>query len=685
MKETIRRDIAVLLLLAGGLFLTLIFFSYSPFDPTVTPFLNYPLNTLPQNLGGILGAYLAGISLNLFGFSAFLLPLAMMVFAVQRYRNTVRISLLRVGFLFLAVITAGGLLALPSLQTDSGTFFPPWFRSFSPGGVVGLVLADHSRSFLGAVGSGLFLGTGLLIFFAVAFALPVLPLFRLRRPVFDINKRRKRSVSVPAARVEPLPEGSEKEPGREPAAVTDTSPAGTTAFKIPEPGILSKSSETEKPAFDMASYQRVIKDTIADFGIAVELVACNQGPTVTMFELELPPGVMPQRITSLSDNLAMALLATSVRVVAPLPGKSTVGLEVPNPQLSTVYLSEIIAASEFVKHRSRLALAMGKNTLGQPLVADLRLMPHLLVAGATGSGKTICINSLLLSLLYRATPEEVQLLLIDPKKVELTAYQDIPHLLLPVITETRDAIDALKWLTAEMDQRYRLFSQNNVRNIEIYNSRNVEKIPYIVVVVDELADLITLARVEVEGSIVRIAALARAAGIHLVIATQRPSVNVVTGIIKANLPARIAFQVSSKVDSRTIIDINGAEKLLGRGDMLYLAPGSMHPVRAQGCYLSEEDIEKTCEFLKTQGKGPTYDLDSITRKAENGNGSDDEEDPLYREAVNVILNHQIASISLLQRKLKIGFNRAARLIEEMEQRGIVGPYQEGKPRQILKR
>ncbi|MGB9677707.1 MAG: DNA translocase FtsK, partial [Candidatus Ratteibacteria bacterium] len=406
--------------------------------------------------------------------------------------------------------------------------------------------------------------------------------------------------------------------------------------------------------------------------------------------VQLAPGIQVQKIFKIQDNIAMNLKTTTIRVVAPLPNKSTVGIEVPNREISIVYLREIVESREFQRSSSKLTLAIGKDIMGRPVVTDLKLMPHLLIAGATGSGKTVCINSLISSILYKASPDEVKFIMIDPKMVELTLYNDFSHLLCPVIVDIKKAVNALKWLIGEMTRRYKLFSEYKVRNIDAYNSIFKDNpLPYIVVVIDELADLMTVAKNEIEHSIIRLAQLSRAAGIHLILATQRPSVNVITGVIKANLPCRISFQVTSKFDSRTILDRIGAEKLLGRGDMLFLPPLSSSLIRIQGSYISDEEIEKVCEFIKKQ-RIPEYNMEILERKTvEEGEIPEilhteyDDEEVLYEQAKRIVITTKIASISMLQRRLRIGFNKAARLIEKMEEEGIVGPYQEGKPRKVL--
>ncbi|HPP13108.1 MAG TPA: DNA translocase FtsK, partial [bacterium] len=422
----------------------------------------------------------------------------------------------------------------------------------------------------------------------------------------DLSARPEPSVPVPTTPVvvtgaESTPSGGTvpEKPERKPVIRTVKTTRTASGFKLPPLDLLKIGSPTQKETReDLDRCVQVIEETISEFGIEGEIVQINQGPRVTMYELQLAPGIQVSRLHSIQDNIAMSLKTTTIRVVAPLPGKSTVGIEVPNRDISIIYLREILSCKEFANSRSRLTVAIGKDVMGRPIVSDLKLMPHLLIAGATGSGKTVCINSLIASILYKASPEEVRFLMIDPKMVELTFYDGLPHLMVPVVTKIRQAVVALKWLISEMERRYSLFNEKKVRNIESYNAQFKEQpLPFIVVVIDELADLMIIARNEIENSIIRLAQLSRAAGIHLILATQRPSVNVITGVIKANLPCRIAFQVPSRFDSKTIMDNIGAEKLLGRGDMLFTPPGSSRPLRIQGCYSSDEEIENLCAFL----------------------------------------------------------------------------------------
>jgi S-DNA-T family DNA segregation ATPase FtsK/SpoIIIE len=429
---------------------------------------------------------------------------------------------------------------------------------------------------------------------------------------------------------------------------------------------------------------RVLNDTMKNFRVRAKVVNVTEGPSVTRFEVQPEPGVKVNKITNLSDDIKLSLAAKDIRIEAPIPGKHTIGIEVPNKESRPVYLSEIIMSPPFRNSQSPLTIAMGLDISGQAVVADLKKMPHGLIAGATGSGKSVCINSILISLLYKTTPEELKLLLIDPKMVELAPYNGIGHLVSPVITDVKAATQALKWAVDEMERRYELFAHAGVRNIERFNQKALEakekRIPYIVIVIDELADLMMMSPADVEEAICRIAQKARACGIHLLVATQRPSVDVITGLIKANIPTRIAFSVSSQADSRTILDSGGAEKLLGKGDMLFLDNGTSKTVRLQGCFVSDGEIERVVSFVKEQWKSDyMFVQEELVQKA---NFLQDEDD-LFQPACEFVVRHGGASASLLQRHFRIGYNRAARLIEMMEEQGIISEQKPGKPRDVL--
>lgn len=450
----------------------------------------------------------------------------------------------------------------------------------------------------------------------------------------------------------------------------------------------AQSNQTHK---GMQQNARKLEKTLESFGVLAKVTQIHRGPAVTRYEVQPAVGVKVSRIVSLADDLALALAAKDIRIEAPIPGKPAIGIEVPNSEVAMVSLREVMETPVFQEANAKLSVALGRDISGEPIVANLAKMPHLLVAGATGSGKSVCINSIVTSLLFKAKPQEVKLMMIDPKMVELNIYNGIPHLLAPVVTDSRRAAVALKKVVAEMERRYELFSNNGTRDIDRYNQMMASRgktegklpaLPYIVVIVDELADLMMVAPADVEDAICRLAQMARAAGIHLIIATQRPSVDVITGVIKANIPSRIAFGVSSQVDSRTILDIGGAEKLLGRGDMLYLPVGMSKPIRVQGTFVSDEEVEAIVQYVKNQQEAK-YQENMIPEEKEEESHDMEIEDELFDQAVQLVADVQSASVSMLQRRFRIGYTRAARLIDAMEARGIVGPYEGSKPREVL--
>ena len=454
-------------------------------------------------------------------------------------------------------------------------------------------------------------------------------------------------------------------------------------------------------------HSKLLEKKLSDFDVSGNVVAVSPGPVVTMYEYEPAPGVKINKVMSLADDLAMALRATSIRIVAPIPGKSVIGIEVANANREPVRLEDIIASEVFEDSKSKLTLALGKDIMGSPVITDLAKMPHLLIAGATGSGKSVALNAMICSILYKATPEEVKLVLIDPKRIELSAYEGIPHMISPVVVDARKATEALHWAVHEMERRYTLMAEKRARNIEEYQQRlakemealkqvngsgdrpaaeaesTPEWLPFIVIVIDELADLMLVASRDVELALTRLAQMARAAGIHLLIATQRPSVDVLTGTIKANFPTRVSFQVSSRTDSRTILDANGAESLLGNGDMLLLPPGTAKLQRIHGAYISEVEIRRIIKFLRNQQE-PVYDKEILKPKPDDEDKKgEDEYDEKYDEAVALVTETGQASISMIQRRLRVGYNRAARMIEMMESDGVVGPSDGSKPRDVL--
>ena len=442
---------------------------------------------------------------------------------------------------------------------------------------------------------------------------------------------------------------------------------------------------------DLIENANKLEETLSNFGVEAKVVQVTKGPSVTRFELQPSPGVKVSKIVNLQDDIALGLAANGVRMEAPIPGKAAIGIEVPNKKQSPVFLREVLDSKEFTSTNKNLAFALGKDITGKCIVGDLSKMPHMLIAGATGSGKSVCINSLIISLLYKYSPEQVKLLMVDPKVVELSVYNGIPHLLIPVVTDPKKAAGALNWAVNEMNKRYNLFSQMKVKNIGSYNNlfekgEIQEKLPYIVIIVDELADLMMACPNDVEDYICRLAQMARAAGMHLIIATQRPSVDVITGVIKANIPSRVSFAVSSGTDSRTILDQVGAEKLLGRGDMLYYPIGENKPVRVQGAFISEEEVENVVEFIKQADEDMDYSediLNHINNEVSSEAVTTSDGDELLEEAMKIVIEYQQASTSFIQRKLRVGFNRASRIMDELEERGIISEKDGSKPRQVL--
>lgn len=458
-------------------------------------------------------------------------------------------------------------------------------------------------------------------------------------------------------------------------------------YKTPPVGLLqSPTAKAEgNNRKDILNNARIIEETMRNFGIEATVSHINVGPTITCYELSPAPGIKLSRIVSLSDNISLSLASSDIRIEAPIPGKAAVGIEVPNKTKDMVLFKELIQSKEFSDSKSDIPLVLGKDITGNVVISTIDKMPHLLIAGATGSGKSVCINTIIMGLLYKSSPEDLKMLLIDPKVVELSVYNGIPHLLIPVVTDAKKSAFALNWAVGEMERRYKLFAKSNVRDIQSYNEKHSsdgDKLPKILIIIDELADLMMVAAQEIEDYIARLAQMARAAGMYLIVATQRPSVDVITGTIKANIPSRVSFAVSSQVDSRTILDMAGAEKLLGQGDMLFYPSSYSKPVRLQGAFISNNEVEKVVGYLQEQNMS-NYDEDIMDVVQNSKQLSYDEGDDLLPEAIKLVVAEGVASISLLQRKLKIGYARAARLIDDMEERGVVGGYEGSKPRKVL--
>ena len=692
-----RREFLGLLLLAAGIFTLLALLGYHPDDPG----LGRVGAKGVKNFTGLLGAYLAALLFDLLGLGAWFLPLFLILAGgLMLSGRKVGLGLPIAGVLFVSSTAFldpllelsgqigpyplnGGLLGglghyLLLALGRPGLFLLTLFFQLSALSLISGLSPRELLTRAAEAGRTLFLGVWARLRGLIRRPAPVeemAPAFEPQLPEQTIYPEPEEELYLPE---------EEKETDEAPEARAPV-PKGKKFQKPPldllqdPPPNLKRESREE-----LLARARLLEQKLADFGVQGRVTEICPGPVITVYEYEPAPGVKINKITSLADDLALGLKAASVRIVAPIPGKSAVGIEVANREREIVYLKEILASEAFRKAKSKLTLALGKDISGRPVVTDLTKMPHLLIAGATGTGKSVCLHAMLLSLLYKSTPEEVRLLLIDPKRIELSVYEDIPHLLYPVVLEPKTATQALKWAVAEMERRYRLLEEARARNLESYNQEAEEKLPYLVIVVDELADLMVVSSKEVETSLTRLAQMARASGIHLLLATQRPSVDVLTGIIKANFPARISFQVSSRTDSRTILDTGGAERLLGAGDMLFLPPGTSKLKRIHGAYVSEQEVKRVVEFLRAQGE-PDYQLELSLPAEEGGAELDEEVDELYEQAVELVIKTGQASISMLQRRLRVGYNRAARMIERMEKEGIVGPSDGVRPRPVLGR
>jgi S-DNA-T family DNA segregation ATPase FtsK/SpoIIIE len=743
-KEKLKREVIGIFLIAIAIFLFLSVISYHPADPSLFSYASQKGKGI-SNWMGIVGAYLSGILFQAFGFPSFLFPFVLGLYAFS--------FILRWEWKYPSVKFGGWATILLTTSSLFSLWMGPlriYSQDLLVGGFIGEILSRQLVKYFNLPGTtvilaaililGFVLGTGVSFLGVLRhFVSGVTKLLEKIRTIKMVRKEQSERAKKLVKRKQEKGEirgeitGEEKEETKEvpPVVVVDRTAPSKKREEIPEqrtfefaeskkdfqlPPISLLEAETEKrqkiDRDSLVMNSRILEKKLQDYGVEGRVVEVRPGPVITVYEFEPAPGVKVSRIVSLADDLALALSAVTIRIVAPIPGKSVVGIEVPNAVRETVYLKEIIDSDLFRNSKSKLTFGVGKDISGEPFVFDLAKMPHLLVAGSTGSGKSVSVNAMINSILFKATPEEVRFIMIDPKMLELSDYDGIPHLLLPVVTNPKKAALALKWLVEEMERRYTVLAEKAVRNIEHYHQKldkemmekgrvykrkgdtlegdenkeeeRLERLPYIVVVIDELADLMMISSKEVEESITRLAQMARAVGIHLILATQRPSVDVLTGLIKANFPARISFQVTSKVDSRTILDTVGAEHLLGAGDMLFLPPGSAKLIRIHGAFISSAEIKRVVEFLKKQGK-PSYDTSILleAKKERESAGADDEYDEKYDEALAFVAETGQASISLIQRRFRIGYNRAARIIEKMEEEGVVGPSDGIKPREVL--
>jgi len=734
--------IALLFLALAG-FAELALLSYHPSDPL------WGWGSKVSNLGGPVGALVAGMLGGKLGWAAHALPIAGAVAAARYLRG----QPVRPRWVPFAAWLACW-ISLSAVLATTARLWPEVVPATAGGDVGAATVRALSRALylpgtllVVAIGFllGLLIATGGSLRDALAWAGPALrssarllgqlarvSLARARHRWEDWSERREtrrserddpelgaehalppeapRLLDVPRKRAKPASEPevvehrvAQTRPQRQ-EVLPFADAAGRGPYRLPDLDLLAQgqagASNFERDALIRNS--EILQKKLADFSVHGRVVKVHPGPVITMYEFEPAPGVKVSRIVNLSDDLALALRALAVRIVAPIPGKNVVGVEVPNQSRDVVVLRDVLSHPSYQDAESRLQIALGKDIFGNPMSSDLAAMPHLLVAGATGTGKSVFLNGLLCSILFRARPDEVKLLLIDPKMLEFSMYQGIPHLIADVVTNPKRAAAALQGIVRMMEDRYRVMSEKGVRNIAQYNravARDLahappqpgdelvpQPLPYVVVVIDELADLMIVAARDVEESLMRLAQMARAAGIHLVLATQRPSVDVITGVIKANFPSRISFQVSSRTDSRTVLDSNGAERLLGMGDMLHIPPGTARLERIHGPYLSEKEVQAVTDYLRVQGS-PEFDA-ALIRLNEDGEGAQETEaeyDELFDEAVDIVARHRIASISFIQRKLKIGYNRAARIVEQMEADGMVGPQDGTRPRDIFVR
>ena len=718
------KEITGVISLALAAFMFLCLFSYNPHDPSLTHYVAGKVEV--ANYGGLVGSYLSDGMLRIFGMTSYLVSVLLVLFSFKLFHGGKFGMVFSPVFGFIGLVFAISALLAAKYGTVSSSGV-----DFDAGGLLGKSSLKVLHFYLNQMGTDIVLVVILLISLMVTFDVSLVALVRrlaillsstlLRLKTFIVvgmgRLRRKKAVTkhkkTGVSRNIPVisDEIGQKEEKKQNEQVSFEFLHSEGTFVLPSLDLLDKAEirNTRMKKESLIMNSRILEKKLADFGVEGSVTEVKPGPVITMYELEPASGVKINKITNLSDDLALALKARSVRIVAPIPGKAAIGIEIPNYERESVCLRDVLDSEEFLESKYQLPIVLGKNIAGRPVITDLARMPHLLIAGTTGSGKSVSLNAMICSILFKTAPDEVKFIMIDPKRLELSGYEGIPHLLNPVVTNPKEASQVLKWTVDEMERRYAAIADVGVKSIERYNrlvekeqiaikkqmsglsspvsgektATVPEKLPYIIVVIDELADLMMVAQRNVETSLARLAQMARAAGIHLILATQRPSVDVITGIIKANFPTRISFKVSSKVDSRTILDQLGAEKLLGAGDMLFMPPGTSKLMRIHGAFVSDKEIIKIVDFIKRQGS-PLYDKSISSYSPEREGAKTGEEfDEKYDEAVELVTDLGQASISLVQRYMKIGYNRAARIVEKMEAEGVVGPSDGAKPRKVL--
>lgn len=740
-SSQLRTEILSIILFALSLVIFLSLISYDANDPSFNVYYTNPQKI--RNVLGIVGSHVSDMMFQLFGLVAFFIVLILFQLSFRLFLTLQFPLRLPQGLGWVVLILSSAAILDLSLGSISlGNF------SGNAGGESGWVISHFLTKYLNVIGSYIFLALILIISLMISVnfsfirtgsmairSLVVMKnglnsfITKRKNTIRSENKKIKESDAATPKEEHTVPPSGDhksqhapKEPTIVSTAIIDTlvplegytppkphPPLASEVFKLPPLSLLhdpgKKVTQIEREV--LLQNSRLLENKLGDYGVQAKVINVHPGPVVTLYELEPAPGVKINRIVNLADDLALALRAMGIRIIAPIPGKGVIGVEIPNKNRETVYFKEIVAQEEFLKSSSPLTLGLGKDISGKSIVTDLSAMPHLLIAGTTGSGKSVFINALICSILYKALPSEVKLLIMDPKRSELTFYENIPHLLYPVVTDAKQAAYVLRWAVEEMERRYDLLAKMGARDIRSYNqkagtskaglpstaisntddvlSELPQKMPWIVIIIDELANLMMVSSREVEWSLARLAQMARAAGIHLLVATQRPSVDIITGTIKANFPARISFRLASKTDSRIILDSNGAENLLNQGDMLFLSPRTARLKRIHGPYIADDELQNIVDFLRTQAKPEYQELHLVSPEEDSQEESSGDIDEKYREAVELVTSLEQASISLIQRKLRIGYNRAARIIEKMEEDGIVGPSDGVKPREVLRK